>query len=234
MVIDDWVITNSGAVVTVEAAASGAQDKQFVGVGSLATGSDSGLSLSISIEGAYHDYTVEFDVSGTNPDKVVVDHENGTITVQVDSSGSPTVASIQQLMADELGVNVTLEYTGAVSDLGGKSVNLSADVTTATDATGSISFTGVPTDGATFTIGEKTVLAYNSAKEKYIGKTEAEIIATLAPELDVANVILFDVKDLEAEKELDPAADPAAIAKEVADGVCQLRLRHYWCYSGSR
>jgi flagellin len=217
--IDDWVITNSGAVVTVEAVDSGTQDKQFVGVGSLSTGTldVSGNAVNISIEGAYHGYDVKFvDGSGTNPDKVVVDHENGTITVQVDSSGSPTVASIQQLMADELGVNVTLEYTGAVSDLGGKSVNLSADVTTATDATGSISFTGVPTDGATFTIGEKTVLAYNSAKEKYIGKTEAEIIATLAPELDVANVILFDVKDLEAEKELNPAADPTAIAEKVA------------------
>jgi flagellin len=93
---------------------------------------------------------------------------------------------------------------------------VSADVTTATAATGFISFSGVPTDGATFTIGEKTVLAYNSAKEKYIGKTEAEIIATLAPELDVANVILFDVKDLEAEKELNPAADPTAIAEKVA------------------
>jgi flagellin len=223
VVIDDWVITNSGAVVTVEAVDSGTQDKQFVGVGSLSTGTldVSGNAVNISIEGAYHDYTVKFAVGA---DDVTVDHEAGTITVTADLSGSATTTSIQQLMADELGVNVTLEYTGAVSDLGGKSVNLSADVTTATDATGSISFTGVPTDGATFTIGEKTVLAYNSAKEKYIGKTEAEIIATLAPELDVANVILFDVKDLEAKKELDPTADPAEIAKDVAEEFAKLNI----------
>jgi flagellin len=115
---------------------------------------------------------------------------------------------------DDAGVvTVTAATAGAQTE---QFVGVGADVTTPTPATGSISFTGVPTDGATFTIGEKTVLAYNSAKEKYIGKTEAEIIATLAPELDVANVILFDVKDLEAEKELNPAADPTAIAEKVA------------------
>jgi flagellin len=121
---------------------------------------------------------------------------------------------------DDAGVvTVTAATAGAQTE---QFVGVGADVTTPTPATGSISFTGVPTDGATFTIGEKTVLAYNSAKEEHVGKTEAEIIAALAPELDAANVILFDVKDFEEELELNPAADPAAVAKKVATAFASL------------